>query len=80
LVTLLWLAATDYVVLLGIYLWRLASFGVLTLEFTDRGDYARVQQGDRLVLTGLREAIVAGNDVGTQEDAGGARDEREDDA
>jgi aconitate hydratase len=42
---------------------NLTNFGVLALEFTDPGDYGRVQQGDQLVLTGLREAIGAGNDV-----------------
>ena len=42
---------------------NLTNFGVLALEFSDPGDYGRVNQGDQLVLTGLRHAVGAGNEV-----------------
>jgi len=42
---------------------NLANFGVLALEFADPTDYDRVEQGDRLVLDGLREALQAGHDL-----------------
>ncbi|WP_053207639.1 aconitate hydratase [Jiangella muralis] len=42
---------------------NLANFGVLALEFADPGDYHRVEQGDVLVLHGVRHAIGAGPDV-----------------
>src|SRR5205823_337050 len=37
---------------------NLANFGVLALEFTDPGDYDRVQPGDRLRLEGLHAALA----------------------
>ena len=36
---------------------NLTNFGVLALEFADPHDYRRVQQGDVLVLEGIRAAI-----------------------
>ena len=42
---------------------NLASFGVLALEFADPDDYQRVEQGDVLVLEGLREAISSGTEI-----------------
>ncbi len=42
---------------------NLANFGVLALEFADPTDYDRVEQGDRLVLDGLRDALPAGHDL-----------------
>ncbi|GAA2691349.1 aconitate hydratase [Nonomuraea recticatena] len=39
---------------------NLANFGVLALEFADPDDYHRVEQGDVLVLDGLRHAIASG--------------------
>ena len=38
-------------------------FGVLALEFADAADHDRVQQGDVLVLAGIREALVAGTEI-----------------
>ncbi|WP_331766103.1 aconitate hydratase [Embleya sp. NBC_00896] len=38
---------------------NLANFGVLPLEFTDPTDYERIDQGDRLLLTGLRSILTA---------------------
>lgn len=37
---------------------NLTNFGVLALEFTDPQDYHRINQGDILVLEGLRHAIT----------------------
>jgi aconitate hydratase len=42
---------------------NLANFGVLALEFTNPADHDRIQQGDVLVLTGIREALVAGTAI-----------------
>lgn len=42
---------------------NLANFGVLAIEFADAADHGRVQQGDVLVLTGIREALVAGTGI-----------------
>jgi aconitate hydratase len=39
---------------------NLANFGVLALEFADPDDYQRVEQGDILVLEGVRHAIGSG--------------------
>ncbi|HET8599949.1 MAG TPA: aconitate hydratase [Segeticoccus sp.] len=36
---------------------NLANFGILALEFADAGDYDRIEQGDVLVLDGLRETL-----------------------
>ena len=38
---------------------NLANFGVLAIEFADAADHDRIQQGDVLMLTGIREALVA---------------------
>lgn len=38
---------------------NLANFGILAAEFADPGDYDRVEQGDVLVLSGLRGALAA---------------------
>jgi aconitate hydratase len=42
---------------------NLANFGVLALEFADAGDHDRIQQGDVLLLTGLREALATGTEI-----------------
>jgi aconitate hydratase len=42
---------------------NLANFGVLALEFADAGDHDRIQQGDVLLLTGLREALATGKEI-----------------
>jgi aconitate hydratase len=36
---------------------NLVNFGILPLEFVDPSDYDRVEQGDMLVLDGVREAL-----------------------
>jgi len=38
---------------------NLANFGVPAIEFADAADHDRIQQGDVLMLTGIREALVA---------------------
>src|SRR5262249_32667610 len=42
---------------------NLANFGILPLQFTDPGDYDRLEQGDVLTFTGLREQLSAGKPV-----------------
>jgi len=42
---------------------NLANFGVLALEFTHPADHDRIQQGDVLLLTGLRDALVTGTEI-----------------
>jgi aconitate hydratase len=42
---------------------NLASFGVLALEFADPDDYGHVQEGDVLVLNGIRRAIASGSEI-----------------
>ncbi|PRX51352.1 aconitase [Prauserella shujinwangii] len=42
---------------------NLANFGILALEFADPGDYDRIEQGDTLRLTGLREGLPGGPDL-----------------
>ena len=42
---------------------NLANFGVLALEFADAADHGRIQQGDVLVLVGIRDALVAGTEI-----------------
>lgn len=42
---------------------NLANFGVLALEFADAADHGRIQQGDVLVLAGIRDALVAGTEI-----------------
>jgi aconitate hydratase len=39
---------------------NLANFGVLALEFADPDDYRRVEQGDTLVLEGVRHTMSSG--------------------
>jgi aconitate hydratase len=39
---------------------NLANFGVLALEFESASDYGQIQQGDFLVLTGIRDALRTG--------------------
>ncbi|MFF4036465.1 aconitate hydratase [Streptomyces sp. NPDC001816] len=41
---------------------NLANFGVLPLEFTDPGDYDRIDTGDRLRLAGLHTALAPGTE------------------
>jgi aconitate hydratase len=42
---------------------NLANFGVLALEFTNPADHDRIQQGDVLLLTGTRAALVTGTAI-----------------
>jgi aconitate hydratase len=42
---------------------NLANFGALALEFTSAADHDRIQQGDVLVLAGIREALVTGTAI-----------------
>jgi aconitate hydratase len=42
---------------------NLANFGVLAIEFADATDHDRIQQGDVLVLDGIREALVTGTEI-----------------
>jgi aconitate hydratase len=42
---------------------NLANFGILALEFTDPDDYGRVDRGDRLAFSGLRDALVDGAEL-----------------
>ncbi|MFI2609404.1 aconitate hydratase [Kitasatospora sp. NPDC018619] len=41
---------------------NLANFGILPLEFTDPADHDRITQGDRLLLSGLHQALAHGAD------------------
>ncbi|MFQ5948040.1 MAG: aconitate hydratase, partial [Acidimicrobiia bacterium] len=45
---------------------NLVNFGVVPLTFVDADDYDRVEQGDALVLDGLREAVPAGRPLTVQ--------------
>ena len=42
---------------------NLANFGVLALEFANAADHHRIQQGDVLLLTGLRDALLNGKEI-----------------
>jgi aconitate hydratase len=42
---------------------NLANFGVLALEFENASDYDQIQQGDLLVMTGIRDALSAGTKI-----------------
>ncbi len=42
---------------------NLANFGILALEFADPADYDRIEQGDTLVLDGLRDQVPDGGDI-----------------
>ncbi len=42
---------------------NLANFGILALTFKDPGDYEAIEQDDKLVIEGLRDAIRNGNEV-----------------
>ena len=42
---------------------NLANFGVLALEFVNPLDHDRVQQGDVIALTGIRDCLVAGTEI-----------------
>jgi len=39
---------------------NLVNFGILPLEFADRGDYDRIDQGDEVELVGLAEGVESG--------------------
>lgn len=39
---------------------NLANYGILALEFAEPGDYERIEQGDELALTNLREQLQHG--------------------
>ncbi|MGH3443950.1 MAG: hypothetical protein ACRDPB_01110, partial [Nocardioidaceae bacterium] len=42
---------------------NLANFGVLAVEFADPADYDRIDTGDTLSITGLRDAVAAGREL-----------------
>ncbi|MDL4822075.1 aconitate hydratase [Actinomadura opuntiae] len=42
---------------------NLVNFGILPLEFADEADYDRVEQGDRLRIEGVRDALEKGSGV-----------------
>ena len=42
---------------------NLANFGALALQFTDASDHDRIQQGDVLMLDGIREALINGTEI-----------------
>ncbi|WP_199431670.1 aconitate hydratase [Qaidamihabitans albus] len=42
---------------------NLANFGILALEFTDPADYDRIDDGDTLLLDGLREGLPGGPEL-----------------
>ncbi len=46
---------------------NLINFGILPLTFTDPGDYDRIEQGAKVVISGLRKALEAGDDLLTVE-------------
>jgi aconitate hydratase len=52
---------------------NLVNFGVLPLTFADPSDYDRIEQGDRIALSGLRAALTGGRELRAQlrSDAGG---------
>jgi aconitate hydratase len=50
---------------------NLANFGILPLQFTDPGDYDRLQQGDVLAFTGLHRQLSAGQQVTAAVGSGG---------
>ena len=52
--------AKDYA---RIHWQNLANFGVLALEFVDHDDYDRLEQGDTLVLEGLRDLVENGEEI-----------------
>ncbi|MGD8379109.1 MAG: aconitate hydratase, partial [Gammaproteobacteria bacterium] len=42
---------------------NLCNFGILPLRFADPDDYDRIDQGDELVLKGLRDALGQSSEV-----------------
>ena len=42
---------------------NLANFGILALEFVNGDDYDRIERGDTLTLTGLRDTLGAGPEL-----------------
>ncbi len=42
---------------------NLINFGILPLTFADPDDWARIEQGDRLALEGIRQALLQGKPV-----------------
>ncbi len=42
---------------------NLINFGIVPLEFADQADYDRIDQGDRIEIPGIREAIAKGTKV-----------------
>ncbi len=42
---------------------NLANFGILPLEFANKGDYDKIEQGDVLHLENLRECIESGEEI-----------------
>ncbi|HEY2699007.1 MAG TPA: aconitate hydratase [Pseudonocardiaceae bacterium] len=54
---------------------NLANFGIVALEFTDEGDYDRIEQGDELAVDDLRDQLSKGAEV-TVRDVGRDREFR----
>ncbi|MQA10971.1 MAG: aconitate hydratase [Pseudonocardiaceae bacterium] len=52
---------------------NLANFGIVALEFADRGDYDRIDADDVLVLEDLPGALRAGPEVAVRNDTKGER-------
>ena len=46
-----------------IHIANLVNFGIAPLRFADPADYARLAQGDKIEIPGLRAAIEAGGDL-----------------
>ena len=42
---------------------NLINFGILPLTFVDRNDYSKIELGDELEITGVREAIKKGDQI-----------------
>ena len=51
---------------------NLINFGIVPLTFADPDDYDRVEQGDEIVIKGLREAVLSGAEQITVEIGGRA--------
>ena len=42
---------------------NLINSGILPLTFADEADYDGLEEGDEIVLTGIREAVISGGDI-----------------
>ncbi len=50
---------------------NLVNFGILPLQFTSDGDYDVISDGETLVIEGVRDAIMEGNDLTVRREGGG---------